>query len=429
MSTIRNIFVTKDLRVKIAFVLFMLLLYKVGTHIPVPGVQTDLLKGVGSDGGILGFANTLTGGAIMNFSIFAVGIMPYITASIAIQLLAMDVVPKLTEMKKRGEQGQKQMKVITRYVTVFLAFFQSLGMSFGFNQMYPGLVENDTILGYIWIALFLTLGTIALMFMGERIDKKGIGNGISLIILAGIVITLPQGMAQYYAVEFTSVGDGLPVAIIKTAILVVFLLAVMAVVVLIHKAERRIPIHYANQGSSGKAGNFKESFLPIKVNASGVIPVIFASALFMMPVTLVQFFEGNAITDIIITYFGFQHPIGLTLYIFTIIFFSYFYAFIQLSPEKTAADLQSGGGFVPGIRPGKTTEKYIHDVLSRLTFVGAIFLAILSALPFILSNITQLPTQVQVGGVSLIIVVSVALDTLAKINAQLLERKYKGFLK
>lgn len=407
----------------------MLFLYKLGTHIPVPGVNAELLKGMDSGGGILGFANTLTGGAMMNFSIFAVGIMPYITASIVIQLLAMDILPKLTELKKQGERGQKEIKKITRYMAIILAFVQSIGLSFGFNKMYPGLVMNESVLNYATIALFLTLGTVLLIIMGELIDKKGIGNGISLIIFAGIIIMFPQAIAQYYAMEFAGVGSEISLAVIKTVLLLIFFLAVMAGVVAIHKAERRIPIHYAQQSSSGEMGGYKNSFLPIKVNAAGVIPVIFASALIMTPVTVAQFLESSPVTDFIVRYFNFQHPVGMVLYVLTIVFFTYFYAFIQLNPEKTANDLQKSGGYVPGIRPGKKTEEYISRVLSRLTFVGASFLAVLSVLPMIIASMTPLPQQVQVGGVSLIIIVSVALDTMAKMEAQLLDRKYKGFLK
>jgi preprotein translocase subunit SecY len=425
----------KDLRKKITLTLLMLLIYKIGTYISVPGINRDVLKTMveGTQTGVLSVANLISGGALAQFSIFAVGIMPYITASILIQLLSMDVVPKLTEWTKQGEMGSRKTKNLTRYVAVVVAIIQSYGMSFGFSKAYPGLVENNTIGGFLMVALFLTLGTVLLIILGEIIEKKGLGSGISVIIFGGIIMSVPSAVSMYYTMELQGAGDQLFIAIAKAVIVVMLLLALLVTVVYVHKAERRIPIQHSVQ--TGNVGNLKgrdssqTNFLPIKLNTAGVFPVIFAVALVMTPTTIAQFFPTKDWSAWILNYLSMQSVTGMILYAVFIILFSYFYAFIQTNPEKLADELKKSGSFVPGIRPGKSTEEYITKILKRLTFVGSLFLTTIALIPMILANFMGLPAQIQIGGVSLIIVVSVGLDVMSKVQTQLTQRNYKGFLK
>lgn len=423
MRVFREILRVKDLRKKIGFVFLMLFLYKLGTHIVVPGIDASQLNQLNEEGGMLGFANMISGGALQNFSIFAVGIMPYITASIVIQLLQMDVVPKLAEWNKQGEEGKRKTKRLTRYLAIVLALLQSFGLSYSFNSMFPGLIPNPEFKVYAIITLVLTLGTITLMVMGELIDKKGIGQGMSVIITAGILMGMPNAAYLYYLSEIKG-NDMMFLAIVKVGLLAILVSALIVGVIYIHRAERRIPIQYSNQNM----GNYN-SVLPLKINSAGVIPVIFSVSILMFPVTIAQFFNGSEVSLFITKYLSYTSVTGMILNALLIIFFAYFYAFIQMSPEKLADNLRKSGGFVPGIRPGKPTEKYISNVLSRLTLVGAIFLAVLSVLPIIIGNITTIPTQIQIGGVSLIILVGVALDTSSRINSYLIDRGYSSFLK
>lgn len=431
MRTIRDMLKIKDLRKKITITLLMLLIYKIGTYISVPGINRDVLKTMveGTQTGVLSVANLISGGALAQFSIFAVGIMPYITASILIQLLSMDIVPKLTEWTKQGEMGSRKTKILTRYVAVALAIIQSYVMSFGFSKAYPGLVENNTIGGFLMVALFLTLGTILLIILGEVIEKKGLGSGISVIIFGGIIMSVPSAVSMYYTMELQGAGDQLFIAIAKAIIVVMLLIVLLATVVYVHKAERRIPIQHSIQTGNLKGRDSTQTnFLPIKLNTGGVIPVIFAVALVMTPTTIAQFFPTKDWSAWILNYLSMQSVTGMILYAVFIISFSYFYAFIQTNPEKLADDLKKNGSFVPGIRPGKSTEDYITKILKRLTFVGSLFLTTIALIPMILANFMGLPVQIQIGGISLIIVVSVGLDVMSKVQTQLKQRNYKGFL-
>lgn len=431
MRTIRDMLKIKDLRKKITITLLMLLIYKIGTYISVPGINRDVLKTMveGTQTGVLSVANLISGGALAQFSIFAVGIMPYITSSILIQLLSMDIVPKLTEWTKQGEMGSRKTKNLTRYVAVVLAIIQSYVMSFGFSKAYPGLVENNTIGGFLMVALFLTLGTVLLIILGEIIEKKGLGSGISVIIFGGIIMSVPSAVSMYYTMELQGAGDQLFIAIAKAIIVVMLLIVLLATVVYVHKAERRIPIQHSIQTGNLKGRDSTQTnFLPIKLNTGGVIPVIFAVALVMTPTTIAQFFPTKDWSAWILNYLSMQSVTGMILYAVFIISFSYFYAFIQTNPEKLADDLKKNGSFVPGIRPGKSTEDYITKILKRLTFVGSLFLTTIALIPMILANFMGLPVQIQIGGISLIIVVSVGLDVMSKVQTQLKQRNYKGFL-
>jgi preprotein translocase subunit SecY len=444
-STIRNVFKLKDLRNKLIFVLLALVIYRIGSHIPVPGINSDVLANMTE--GVLGIMNTFSGGALQNFSIFALGVMPYITASIIIQLLAADVVPKLAELNSQGEYGRNKIKVLTRYLTVVIAFFQAIAMSFGFNNMFAGsgqLIVNPSVGSYLLIALILTIGSVFLMFMGEAITKKGVGNGISLIIFAGIVATFPTAMYQLYATEYNP--EQTFISIVKIGLILLAILAITSAAIYVLEAYRKIPIQYAEQQNSRpnpstalgenlpsvQPGLFNKpaaTHLPIKLNTAGVIPVIFAVSIVMLPVTIATFWQGNIFADWIINNLSYDQPLGMAMYGLFIFSFAFFYAFIQMDPKKMADNLQKSGGYVPGIRPGTKTEEYLKRILKRLTFVGGLFLVVISVLPLLVISIAKLPPQVQIGGISLLIVIGVAIETTKQINSHLMSRKYRGFKK
>jgi len=428
--SISNFMRVADIRNKILFTLIMLIVYRIGTFIPVPHVNADVLAAQ-DQLSVYGILNTFGGGALSNFSILAMGIMPYITASIIIQLLQMDVVPKFTEWSKQGESGRRKLAQFTRYATIILGFIQALGMSYGFNSMSSGQLINDPGIGtYLLIATVLTAGTAFLLWLGELITAKGVGNGISIIIFAGIVASLPTTVNQIYAQQFEDVGDQLFIKIATMVLLVIAVLAVVVAVIFIQQALRKIPIQYAKRAAVGRTQSGGQStHLPLKVNAAGVIPVIFATAFIITPRTIASFFGTNSTTTWIQNTFDYTQPIGMIVYVALIIAFSYFYAFIQVNPEQMAENLKKQGGYVPGIRPGKSTQDYVTSVLYRLTFVGSLFLAAIAILPVFFINIANLPQSAQIGGTSLLIIVGVALDTMKQLESQLVKRHYKGFIK
>jgi preprotein translocase subunit SecY len=429
-QTISNFMRVGEIRNKIFFTLLMLIVFRLGTFIPVPNVNADILKAQ-DDMSVFGVLNTFGGGALQNFSIFAMGIMPYITASIIIQLLQMDVVPKFTEWSKQGEVGRRKLAQFTRYFTIVLGFIQALGMSYGFNNMAGGLLILNADIGtYLLIATVLTAGTAFLMWLGEQITAKGVGNGISIIIFAGIVAGLPTMANQVYAQQFADAGDALFLRIITVLLILLAVIAIIVGVIFIQQATRKIPIQYAKRMSAGNnAVGGQNTHLPLKVNAAGVIPVIFAISFIVTPPTIAQFFGTNDVTLWIQKTFDYTQPIGMIVYVALIVAFTYFYAFIQVNPEQVAENLKKQGGYVPGIRPGKNTQEYLTKVLYRLTFVGAIFLSVISVLPVFFIKFAGLPQSVQIGGTSLLIVVGVALETQKQLEAQLVKRHYKGFIK
>ncbi|MBU9722191.1 MULTISPECIES: preprotein translocase subunit SecY [Bacillaceae] len=428
-ATIRNIFRVGDLRNKIIFTLLMLVVFRIGAHIPAPGVNAEVLDF--QDLAALGFLNTFGGGALENFSVFATGIMPYITASIIVQLLRMDVVPKFAEWAKEGESGRKKLAQVTRYGTIGIAFFQALALSIGFNNIMPGLVPNPTVGTYLLIATVLTAGTAFLMWLGEQITAKGVGNGISIMIFAGIASAIPTGVNQLYAMYIADAGDQLFMNIVVIALILLAILAIVVGVIYVQQAVRKIPVQYAKKmAAGGRPTGGQSSHLPLKVNTAGVIPVIFAMSLFIFPGTIANLVGAdNAVASWVIKYFDYTNPVGMILYAALIIGFSYFYTFVQINPEQMANNLKKQNGFIPGIRPGKTTEKFIVRTLYRLVFVGSIFLATVSIIPIIFTSAMGLPPAVQIGGTGLLIVVGVALDTMKQIESQLIDRSYKGFLK
>lgn len=426
-QTISNFLRVRDIRNKIIFTLLMLVVFRIGTFVPVPNVDADVLKQT-DQYSLVGFLNTFGGGALQNFSIFAMGIMPYITASIIVQLLQMDVVKKFTEWSKQGEAGRKKSAQFTRYFAIILAFIQSIAMSYGFNRMYGGsLIQDEGILTYFTIAIVLTAGTAFLLWLGEQITEKGVGNGISIIIFAGIVAALPTTVNQIYAQQFENAGDQMFINIVKIALVALAALIIVVGVIYFQQADRKIPIQYA-KGTSAARGA-QQSHLPLKVNAAGVIPVIFAVAFIVTPRTIASFFGDSKTATFIANTFDYSKPVGMLIYVALIIAFTYFYAFVQVNPEKVADNLKKQGAYIPGIRPGKSTESYLTSVLYRLTFVGAIYLSIVAILPILFVNIGNLPQSAQIGGTSLIIVVGVALETMKQLESQLVKRHYKGFMK
>ena len=428
-QTISNIMRVGDLRRKVLFTLLMLIVFRIGAFIPVPGANAEVLQ-FADELNAFGIFNTFGGGALERFSIFAMGIMPYITASIIVQLLQMDVVPKFAEWAKQGEAGRRKLAQFTRYGTIVLGFIQAMGMSIGFNQLMPGLIPNPSIGKYIFIAIVLTAGTAFLMWLGEQITAKGVGNGISIIIFAGIVAAIPNAVNQVYATQIQTAGENLFLAIVTVVLLLLALLAIIVGVIYVQQALRKIPVQYAKRLVAGKPQGGGSTHLPIKVNAAGVIPVIFAMSLFIFPPTIAGFIgDENAVAAWVTANFDYSTPFGMLVYAALIIGFTYFYTFIQVNPEQMAENLKKQGGYVPGIRPGKTTQVYLTRILYRLTFVGAIFLATVSILPVFFTMFTNLPPAVQIGGTGLIIIVGVALDTMKQIESQLIKRHYKGFIK
>ncbi|UOE55641.1 preprotein translocase subunit SecY [Bacillus sp. CMF12] len=429
-QTISNFMRVGDIRRKIIFTLLMLIVFRIGTFIPVPGVNADLLKAQ-DELNVFGVLNTFGGGALLNFSILAMGIMPYITASIIVQLLQMDVVPKFTEWSKQGEVGRRKLAQFTRYFTIVLGFIQALGMSYGFNNLAGGmLIQNPGITSYLLIAVVLTAGTAFLMWLGEQITSKGVGNGISIIIFAGIAAGIPSTVNQIYAQQFENAGEQLFLRIVTVVLILVAVIAIVVGTIFIQQALRKIPIQYAKRVTAGKnSAGGQSTHLPLKVNAAGVIPVIFAISFIITPRTIAGFFEQNDVTLWIQRIFDYTSPIGMVIYSALIIAFTYFYAFIQVNPEQVAENLKKQGGYIPGIRPGNNTQEYLTRVLYRLTLVGALFLTVISILPVFFINIAGLPESAQIGGTSLLIVVGVALETMKQLEAQLVKRHYKGFIK
>lgn len=429
-QTISNFMRVGDIRRKIIFTLLMLIVFRIGTFIPVPNVNADFFAAQ-DQLSVFGVLNTFAGGALNNFSILAMGIMPYITASIIVQLLQMDVVPKFTEWSKQGEVGRRKLAQFTRYFTIVLGFIQALAMSYGFNNLAGGsLIENPGVGTYLIIAVVLTAGTAFLMWLGEEVTTKGVGNGISIIIFAGIVSGIPTTAQQIYAQQFQNAGDELFLNIIKAIIIVIAIIAIVVGVIYVQQALRKIPIQYAKRMTAGRTPvGGQSTHLPLKVNAAGVIPVIFAVSFIVTPRTIASFFEQNDVTLWIQKVFDYTHPIGMIVYAALIIAFTYFYAFIQVNPEQVAENLQKQGGYIPGIRPGLNTQKYLTRTLYRLTFVGALFLTAVAILPVFFTKIAGLPQSAQIGGTSLLIVIGVALETMKQLESQLVKRHYKGFIK
>ncbi len=409
----------------------MLVVFRIGSFVPVPNINVQALAQLNQSNNIFGLLNTFSGGALQNFSIFAMGIMPYITASIIMQLLAMDVVPKFSQWQKEGDLGRRKITQFTRYGTILIAIFQSVAMSMGFNKMMPGLVINPSFTTYAIIAITLTAGTAFLMWVGEEITEKGIGNGISILIFAGIVAAIPGGVKSIYASEFFGAEDQVFINVLKILGILVAIILLVVGVIYVLQAMRKVPVQYAKRVVGRTVYGGQSTHIPLKVNSAGVIPVIFALAILIVPPQLAQFWQGHPVADWIITNLNYQSGswVGITLYVLLIIGFTYFYTFVQINPEQLSDNMKKNGGFIPGIRPGNDTANYITRILNRITIVGALFLAAVSVLPVFFTSLSGLPQSVQIGGTSLLIVIGVALDVSKQLESQLVKRHYKGFIK
>ena len=404
----------KDLRHRIYFTLACLTVFILGISIRVPGTE-NLTKNLG----FLELINTIGGGALKNFSIFALGVMPYITASIITQLLQMDIFPYFTELRNQGYTGRQKINEITRYMGIGFAFVEGYAFAFAF------LGNAGNPLQYLYIATVLTAGTSLLLWMGDQMTQKGIGNGVSLIIMAGIIATLPQMFITAFTslVSLEGTTQVIALGIIKFALFVLVYFGIVIGMIFVQESERRIPIQYANKSTSAYGAS--QSFMPIKVNSAGVIPVIFASSLLSIPSIIAQVAKKDSITLFVQKYLTYTTPVGFILYVVFIFFFAYFYTFIQLKPDEFAKNLQENGGYIPGIRPGEETKQYVSRILSRLTVLGATFLSVIAGLPILFSKLTSLPTSVSIGGTGLLIVVGVALETYKQLEGSILTRSYK----
>ena len=422
-TAIQNAFKIPDLKKRLVYTLLMLVIFRVGTAIPVPGIDVSIIKQMMQQfSSFSSFYELVSGGALNNFTIFALGVGPYITSSIIIQLLAV-AIPSLEDLQKSGEEGRKKIMQITRYTTVALALLQSTALGVGFFRQ---ALLSDSILNQISVVLTLTAGSAFLMWLGEQITEKGIGNGISILIFAGIVSRMPAGTIR--AIEMLQTKE---LSLISLLIFLAVSLGIIVGVIMILEAVRKIPVQHAKRVVGRKTYGGQSTHIPIKINQAGVIPVIFASSFMMMPNLIGIFINNQGYTNFINKYFTPQGPPGIYIYVLVefllVLGFSYFYVSIIFKPDEIADNLKNSNGFIPGVRPGRNTADYLETVSNRLTLAGAIFLALISAVPILIIGFTSLPFRL--GGTSLLIVVGVALETMKHIEAQMVMRHYQGFLK
>lgn len=406
----------KDIRKRIGFTMFGLLIFVLGTTIPVPGTE-----GAISNLDLWELLNAIGGGALKNFSIFALGVMPYISASIITGILQMDIIPYFTELKESGEQGRQKINQINRYIGIVLAFLQGFALAFTF-------VKGASAIEYIKIAIILTAGTAFLLWLGDQITQKGIGNGISLLIMAGIIYTVPSMFIDTFRALILERTGSLFIGIVSFTIFVLIYLLIIIGVVFEECSERRIPIQYSNRTSTS-AYSQSQNYIPFKLNSAGVMPVIFASVILSIPSFIAGILgSDSAFSAFVSKYIIYTSPTGFVLYIILIFIFGFFYTNMQINPKELAQNLNRNGGYIPGIRPGKETEKYIVKILNRITLLGSTFIAIIAGLPVIFSSFlnTGLPASASIGGTGVLIVVGVAIETYKQLESSLINRNYKG---
>lgn len=402
----------KDIKKRIGYTLFALLIFAVGNTITVPG-----MKAVVQDLGFLEYLNAISGGGLKRFTIFGLGVMPYISASIVVSILQMDMIPYFSDLKNDGAKGRQKLNQITRYLGIIIAFFQGFAMVYAFGG------KNLSAMEIMKSSIVMTAGTSFLLWLGDRITQKGLGNGISLIIMAGIISTVPKMFID----AFTSLvidNSSLLIGIVSYAVFVIIYLLLVVAIVFVEESERRIPIQYSNQTTS--AYGAKQTYIPFKLNSAGVMPVILASAVISVPAFLASIMKKEGFTLFVEKYLTYTTPVGFIVYILLIFVIGFFYTILQANPEELAKNLNKNGGYIPGIRPGKETTTYIKTVLKRLTLVGTLFLAILAGLPIIFSAISNLPSSVSIGGTGMLIVIGVALETYRQLESSLVNRNYKG---
>lgn len=426
MAKLKAMWTNKDIRNRILFTLFAFLIYRLGSAITVPDVNTsDLIAGVDSNS-LFAMINLLGGGGLEQFSVFALGVTPYITSSIIIQLLSMDVIPSLTELAKGGAIGRKKLDKYTRYLAVIFGFVQSFSLVYGFSNAYPTLIDGGVTLAKImYIATIFTAGTMFLVWIGDQISIKGIGNGISMVIMAGIVGRLPQQFASAWG---TLIGDAATTdGILKFVGYILIYLLIIILVTLINTAERRIPIQYTSS-SIALSRQSESNYLPLKVNSASVIPVIFASSLMMAPLQIASFFPTNDFITTMNQWLGLRTWYSLVIYVFLILFFTFFYTKMQVNPEQITENLGKSGSYIPSVRPGTETKEYIDRVLSRITVLGSFALAAIAVLPHLMPLIWKdMPTSMSLGGTGMIIVVGVAIETVRQIEGLITQKSYKRY--
>ncbi len=414
-ATFKQIFASrnKDLRKRLLFTLGALAIFIIGTTVKIPNTNS-----INDDLGFLELLNAMGGGALKRGSIFGLGVMPYISASIIIQIFSMDIIPYFSDLAKEGYTGRKKLNSITRYLGIFIAFIQGLILSVGIVGTSADAFE------YIRVAIILTAGTAFLLWIGDQVTQKGVGNGLSLIIMSGIVATLPYMMSEAFK-TFVLDNDNLFIGIVTFIIYVAIYVAVVVGVVFIQESERRIPIQYSNKTTS--AYGAKQTYIPFRINAASVMPVIFASTLIAIPQTLANFIKNEGYIKFVNNYFNYNTVTGLIIYLLLIVFFSYAYTLLQFRPDEISSNLQKNGGYIPGIRPGTETKNYIKSVLIRITTFDSIFLVIIAAMPILFANYSNVENaNITLGGTGLLIVVGVALETYKQIESTLSQKEYKG---
>ena len=437
LKTLRNAFKIKDIRKKLLYTFAMLVVIRIGSQLPIPGVETAFFKDffAQQNNDAFGFFNAMTGSSFTNMSVFALSITPYITSSIIMQLLTI-AIPKLEEMQRDGEDGRKKIAEYTRYVTVALALIESIAMAVGFGGQ--GLLSEFNAISVIIAVVTMTAGSALLMWIGERITENGVGNGISIVLLFNIISSLPSDASTLYT-RFMS-GKSVAVSAVAAIIIVAIVIAIVVFVVVLQDGERRIPVQYSKKMQGRKMVGGQSSNIPLKVNTAGVIPVIFASSIMSFPVVIAQFFGSRINYDSIgghillmlnsSNWFKPERPvysIGMVVYIALIIVFAYFYTSITFNPLEVANNMKKSGGFIPGIRPGKPTSDYLNSILNYVVFIGACGLTVVCIIPIMVSGLFNV-SRLSFGGTSLIIIVSVVLETIKAIESQMLVRYYKGFL-
>ena len=435
-ETLKSVFRVKEMRRKLLYVLWMILIIRIGSQLPIPGVDSDVFKQWfrSNTGDAFNFFDAFTGGSFESMSVFALNITPYITSSIIIQLLTI-AIPALEEMHRDGEEGRKKMTAITRYVTIGLALFESIAMTIGFAR--GNIVHDMTVLKGIVVVVSLTAGSAMLMWIGERITEKGVGNGISIVLIINIISRLPQDFTTLY--EQFIVGQSVPAkAVLAAVIIVAVIIAVVVFVIFLQDAERRIPVQYSKKIQGRKQVGGQSTYIPLKVNTGGVIPVIFAQSLLQTPVIIASLLgkgNGTGIGSKILKGMSQSnwcnpkepvYSIGLVVYIVLIIAFAYFYTSITFNPLEIANNMKKAGGFIPGIRPGKPTSDYLNRMLNYIVFIGAVALAFIAFVPIFFNGVFG--ADVSFGGTSIIIIVGVVIETLKQIESQMRVRYYKGFL-
>ncbi|HIR17637.1 preprotein translocase subunit SecY [uncultured Cloacibacillus sp.] len=418
LDSFRDTFRLPDLKRRILFTLAALFVYRLGAHVPTPGVDAAALGRLFDQGSILGFLDLFAGGALSRFSIFALGVTPYINSSIVMQLLAV-VVPSIEKLQKEGEEGRKKIVQWTRYGTIIFAFIQAVGMTGWLRGLG---IYTGSFMDIILVSLTLTTGAVAVMWLGEIMSDHGIGNGISLLIFAGIVVRIPEAVVRTFSLVRLGEMNAL-VLLLAIAVM----LAVVAGCVMLQEGQRRLPVQYAKRMVGNKMYGGQSSFIPLRVNTAGVIPIIFASSVLLFPYTVAGLFQNSA-ARAVQQAMSPNSPIYMVLYVIMIVFFSYFYTAVVFKPEDISNNMKKNGGFILGIRPGKPTTDYIEKVMGRITLGGAVALAIIAVVPTMMTGIMNINTF-YFGGTAVIIVVGVALDTVHQIEGQLLMRHYEGILK